>query len=392
MVVELDMRMDCSTRSRIRRRLLNWYERNRRDLPWRRRGSDGYAQLVAEFMLQQTQVATVVGYYQRFMDRFPTVQDLARSDLDRVLTLWSGLGYYSRARHLHAAARAIVSEHNGVVPRDTAALMKLPGIGRYTAGAIASVTYGTRAPVLDGNVIRVLMRLQALEEDARSPALRRRLWGLAEWLLPEAKCGQFNQALMELGATRCRPKRPECTGCPLRRDCRADALGMTDRIPRTAARAKVQSAEFVVVAVGRGRELFFVQRPLKGLWAGLWELPNEALRPGEPHSRALGRLRKRLPFRCCLRSSPIGVARRRLTHRRMTFYVFAGRLIPSPNGSAHPTSKPRRRVNTAQSNHRDRGVHRASGGLARWLAPADLGRHGISRASRAILELLPHPP
>lgn len=348
-------------RTSIATRLIRWYERHRRDLPWRRRGDDAYAQMVAELMLQQTQVATVIGYYERFMTRFPTAADLARADINDVLALWSGLGYYRRARHLHAAARKIVDEYGGEFPRDVATLMRLPGIGRYTAGAIASIAYDARAPLLDGNVMRVLMRLLAMDEDPRLPMVRAKLWEVAESLLPKTRCGDFNQGLMELGATLCRPVAPACVACPLRGDCAACRDGLTERIPRAVKRAAVRKAGFAVAALAHEDALLFVQRPMQGLWAGLWELPSEAVESGESPLDARKRLRSRLPAGCRLSSRIAGRVSRQLTHREVTFHVFKGVMA---NGGGREVAP------------------------ARWLQPSDLQSLGLSQACRAILDVL----
>ncbi|HOJ73504.1 MAG TPA: A/G-specific adenine glycosylase [Phycisphaerae bacterium] len=381
---------DSSSRSRIRRRLLAWYDGHKRDLPWRRRAGDAYAQMLAELMLQQTQVATVIGYYERFIARFPTVADLARADLDEVLALWSGLGYYSRARHLHAAARAIVEHHGGVVPSHVHQLMSLPGIGRYTAGAIASIAYGRRAAVLDGNVVRVLMRLLALEDDPKRPALREQLWSVAEQLLPRSRCGDFNQALMELGATVCRPGIPDCDECPLRADCRGHERGLVDRIPPPARRATVRSVEYVVAAIRHGGRMLFVQRPLTGLWAGLWELPSEPLAAGETAGDGLRRLRERLPPKCRIKDTEAGTATRQLTHRTVLFHVYEGRAASAalPATASYGVSTgPRTGKRSARTGPKSSGSASA-GPPARWLRPDELSQIGLSRAGLAVLQLL----
>jgi A/G-specific adenine glycosylase len=381
-----ESQFDTAARSRIRRRLLAWYAANRRDLPWRRRGSDAYAQMLAELMLQQTQVATVIGYYQRFLARFPTIGDLARADINDVLALWSGLGYYSRARHLHAAARMVVERHGGVVPSDVPTLMSMPGIGRYTAGAIASIAYGTRAAVLDGNVARVLTRLMAVRKDPKLPAVREALWEAAESLLPRTKCGEFNQALMELGATRCRSRIPACTECPLQRECRAHALGLTVRIPRAARRVKVKTVEHVVAAIRHDGRLLFSQRPPRGLWAGLWELPNEPLAPGESSAEGLRRLQTQLGSKCLIDgTAQVGTATRQLSHRRITFHLFEGRTTRGTlSGDRCPARLSGKAAGSAQ------GAIRPVASIPgfRWLSPEDLPLTGISRASLAILKLL----
>lgn len=339
--------------------LLRWYDRHKRDLPWRRREGDAYAQLVAEIMLQQTQVNTVVPYYLRFLERFPTVGALAAAGIDEVLPLWAGLGYYSRARNLHAAARQIVEAHGGELPRTVAGLMGLKGVGRYTAGAVGSIAYGLRAPVLDGNVGRVLMRLAGMEVDPKAPATRARLWELAEGVLPEKRCGDFNQALMELGATVCAPRGPNCLLCPLQALCRAHQDGKTERIPPAAKRTRVVAVEVVVAAVARGERMLFVQRPEKGLWAGLWELPSEPVGAGDTIGAARGRLRERLPRGVRLSGKAGGRIVRQLTHREVTFHVYRGKV---------------------------RGGADQGGQVTRWLTPKEAAALGISRACGAILE------
>lgn len=348
----------------IRRRLLGWYDQNKRDLPWRRRPGDGYAQLLAEVMLQQTQVATTTDYYIRFIKRFPTVETLAKASLDDVLTLWSGLGYYQRARNLHAAAQQIVAEHDGVVPNEVDALMTLPGIGRYTAGAIASVAYDVRAPILDGNVTRVLMRLWADRREPKQPSVVEKLWQGSEELLPRKRCGDFNQALMELGATVCSPRSPSCLACPIRNYCRAFSEDLTDRIPATAKRTKVAKATIVVAAIKHGDALLFVQRPKKGLWGGLWELPSEFVADGESIDQTRQRLRKRLPAKCRLYKKELGQVQRMLTHRKLTFHVYQGH-ISSPAI-----------------------VKKIADQTARWVTPANSKKLGISRACQAVLKLV----
>lgn len=349
-----------------RQRLLTWYRRDHRDLPWRRRPDDPYAQLVAELMLQQTQVATVVAYYQRFLERFPTVQVLATAPLDDVLALWSGLGYYRRARHLQEAARAVVEKWGGRFPDAVDSLMSLPGVGRYTAGAIASIVFGCRAPVLDGNVARVLTRWRGITQNPRSPEVQSALWALATDLLPRAgkACGDLNQALMELGATVCTPRAPGCLRCPLWADCRAHAEGTTDQIPAAGRRTKVQQVQAVVVAVQADGRLLFVQRPARGLWAGLWELPWEQIKATEDYSATLRRLKSRLPLGTRVRSTPLGHVDRLLSHRAITFHVYTAQCT-SPGTRPYRGTRP-----------------------SAWRDPTDLADQGISQACRAILDLL----
>jgi len=250
--------------------LLCWYDARRRDLPWRRT-ADPYRIWVSEVMLQQTRVETVIPYYEAFLARFPSLESLAAADVGEVLALWSGLGYYRRARQLHRAAQEAVS--SGGFPRASAQLRKLPGIGPYTAAAVASIAFGEVVPVLDGNVERLLCRRLALAEDAKKSGVRRRLEASAAKLLDPGRPGDSNQALMELGATVCVPRRPRCDACPLSRGCR----GRKDpeRYPAPRPRREVERLDWTVALVERrGRTLFFRRPEGMELMPGLWELPN----------------------------------------------------------------------------------------------------------------------
>ena len=208
----------------ISKPLLKWWDHDHADLPWRQT-RDPYAIWISEIMLQQTQIATVIAYYERWMARFPTVADLAEASLDNVLKLWEGLGYYSRARNLHSAAQMVVSDYNGRIPTTAAELMKLKGIGRYTAGAIASIAFDEPAPVLDGNVIRVFSRLTDLSDDVTKTKTKNHLWDLATKLVPQDRPGDYNQAVMELGQSICVPQNPKCLLCPLTSLCLARQRG-----------------------------------------------------------------------------------------------------------------------------------------------------------------------
>jgi A/G-specific adenine glycosylase len=276
-------------RRQVARRLLDWFGRHRRDLPWRR-DRDPYRIWVSEVMLQQTQVATVIPFFERFLAAFPTVADLAAADEQDVLRLWEGLGYYRRARDLHRTARRLVAEHGGRFPDDPAALSALPGMGRYTVGAVLSQAFDRRLPILEANSQRVLCRLFAVREDPTQGPSRRHLWGLAEALLPARRAGDFNQALMELGALVCTPAAPRCGDCPLARYCEANRLGLQDEIPVRPARPEVVAVQEAAVVVRRGAEVLLVQRPGTGRWANLWEFPHAPLQAGETHEAAARRL------------------------------------------------------------------------------------------------------
>ncbi|MBI2300781.1 MAG: A/G-specific adenine glycosylase [Armatimonadetes bacterium] len=258
--------------------LLEWYRRERRPLPWRGE-TDPYRIWVSEVMLQQTQVETVKPYYHRFLARFPKLADLARAELLDVLAIWQGLGYYRRARCLHAAAQRVVAEHGGELPREPAVLRRLPGVGEYTAAAVASLAYGVPVAVVDGNVERVVSRWLALPDDPSTGAGRRAVRALLAERLPAAAPGDFNQAMMELGAMICLPASPRCERCPVTAWCRAYAEGEPARYPvRTAAKAPRRRLHICAV-IRREGALLLAQRPAEGRWGGLWELPRVELAP-----------------------------------------------------------------------------------------------------------------
>lgn len=260
----------------LRRKLLAWYREHQRKMPWRTaRGEtpDAYHVLVSEAMLQQTQVATVIPYFNRFIKAFPTLYDLANADEQQVLTLWQGLGYYRRARHLHAAAKMIVGEFDGTLPRKVEQLRELPGVGAYTAGAVASIAHGTRAAVVDGNVERVLSRLLLIREPINAPATKKQVWSIAEPLVPKANPGDYNQAVMELGALVCTPKAPKCFICPVRTLCRAVQEADPQELPIKLAKKKPKEVTHIVIAAERNGRTLLEQRPSDGLWSKMWQLP-----------------------------------------------------------------------------------------------------------------------
>jgi A/G-specific adenine glycosylase len=273
----------------LQRRLLACYDARARTLPWRE-ADDPYRVWISEIMLQQTRVATVIPYYERWLTRFPTLATLADARLDDVLHAWQGLGYYSRARNLHAAARVVRERHGGSLPDDTALLRTLPGVGDYTAGAIASIAYGRRVAAVDGNVRRVLARVL----DEPSPATSR-LRGIAASLVPPDRPGDFNQALMELGATVCVPRAPRCGECPITRVCRAYARGTQHARPARKRSAAAPAFDIATAAVfDRAGRLLLVRRPARGLLAGLWGLPGEELRGGDDVATAARRAARRV--------------------------------------------------------------------------------------------------
>jgi A/G-specific adenine glycosylase len=280
-----DLDLDPSWVGFIREQLANWYQDTGRDLPWRQQ-TDPYRVLVAELMLVQTTVKAVVPYYERFLSQFPDVQTLARAAEDDVLRAWEGLGYYRRARQLHAAARKVVENHAGEFPRDLAALRSLPGVGRYVAGAVLSFAFNEPAPIVEANSQRVLARLLAWREDLRSSATGARLWKAAGRLVPDQGAGQFNQALMDLGAMVCTPRSPSCLICPLAARCGARQQGIQEAVPLVTPRpAPLAVAEACAVVV-RDDSLLLVRRCDGGLWARFWEFPTINLAGADPAGRA----------------------------------------------------------------------------------------------------------
>ncbi len=336
--------------SRVRA-IERWFGRSARDLPWRRRRT-GYAVLVAEIMLQQTQVARVVERYGAFLRRFPTVRALAAADEQEVLAAWQGLGYYRRARSLHAAARFVVSEHGGRMPRTIEGLRRLPGVGRYTAGAIASIVYGARTPIVDGNVQRVIARLDANDDPPADAATIAGTWRRAEELVAEATApGALNEGLMELGATVCTPMNPQCDACPVARWCAARRAGRQNSIPPPKPSPTVKRVHHHAVLVTRGERLYLEQRPARGLWSSLWQTPTIET----PRRLRLADLPVRLPVPVT-DIADVADFEYRTTHRRIRFYVFCAR------------SRARRGT---------------------WRRPDDVEDLPMSNAQRRVLALLP---
>ena len=278
--------------ARLAERLLRWYAHHRRTMPWRDH-PDPYAVWVSEIMLQQTRVDTVDAYFRRFYHAFPTVDALAAASIDDVLKQWQGLGYYSRARNLQKAAKQLVADHDSQLPADVDALLALPGIGRYTAGAIASMAFGQREPVVDGNVIRVLSRLFAIHDDPKRAAVGKQLWALAGALVPAAAPGDFNQALMDLGSTVCTPRNPTCGACPWTRFCQGRKTGAQNELPFSQPSKPLPHHTIVVGVIHRGRgqreRVLIDQRQPDQMLGGMWEFPGGKVEPGETHAGALAR-------------------------------------------------------------------------------------------------------
>jgi A/G-specific adenine glycosylase len=272
--------MDTRQKAAFRRTLLRWYRDNRRALPWRR-SRDPYRIWVSEVMLQQTRVETVIPYYRRFLARFPNLKKLSRARLNTVLKQWEGLGYYARARNLHAAARMVVREHRGRIPDDPAAFRRLPGVGDYIAGAVLSIAHDLPLSAVDGNVKRVLSRLFCCATPVNLPAAVKRYRRMADALLDARNPGDFNQAMMELGALTCTPRDPGCPRCPVRRFCKAFRSERVSRFPRRQATGAIPTRRVAVGVVFRGKRVLITRRATGGLLGGLWEFPGGKIRRGE---------------------------------------------------------------------------------------------------------------
>ncbi len=308
--------------------LITWYAQHGRSLPWRA-SIDPYAIWVSEIMLQQTRVDTVIPYYLRWMKRFPHIAVLSEAPEEEVLRQWEGLGYYSRARNMHQTARLILSEYGGKFPSEVRLLQSLPGIGRSTAGAIASIAFGQDEPVLDGNVRRVLARIFNVNQPARSREAQARFWELATRLIPHGKAGQFNQAMMDLGAAICTPRRPNCAACPLASQCEARQLGIQEALPVFAARAPLPHLTVTAGIIRRDGCLFLARRPSKGLLGGMWEFPGGKCEPGEDLSTCLQReLMEELGITVQV-GQAFGVYQHAYTHYRVTLHAFLCNLIDS---------------------------------------------------------------
>ena len=266
-------------------RLLDWYETRRRDLPWRR-NRDPYRVWVSEVMLQQTRVDTVVPYFERFLERFPDIESLARADTDEVLAQWSGLGYYRRARSLQAGAQRVLEAHDGRFPRTLASALEIPGIGPYSAAAILSIAYGEPHAVLDGNVERVVTRLERIAENPRKAAVRRRIVALLDQRIDRARPGDFNQAMMELGATVCRAPSPDCEECPVAAWCGARAHGDTENYPALPPRRKSVPLELETGLLKQGDRYLLERVDKLPFLEGLWLFPIEPIGRTETQKRA----------------------------------------------------------------------------------------------------------
>jgi A/G-specific adenine glycosylase len=346
----------------ITQKLLAWYDREKRSLPWRG-AADPYAVWVSEIMLQQTRVETVAPYFTRWMLRFPTLAALAAASQQEVLQLWEGLGYYSRGRNLHQAARLVMEQTNGCLPSTGAELRRLPGIGSYTAAAIASIAFGRDEAALDGNIRRVLARLFNLTALLRTPDFERKAISLAESLLPSGRAGDHNQAIMDLGATVCIPRAPACPRCPLTGFCQAFALGIQEERPLTIRKPAVPHHTVTAAVLRRDGAVLIARRPESGLLGGLWEFPGGKVEPGEELPACLQReIREELGMEIAV-GALIGVFRHAYTHFRITLHAFECRIV---SGSPQPLEASE----------------------LRWALPADLHQFPMGKIDRQIAKKL----
>lgn len=313
--------------------LLEWYQRHCRALPWRDRPTP-YRVWVSEVMLQQTQVATVEPYFARFMARFPTIDALAAAELESILQVWEGLGYYSRARNLHRAARMVANAMGGAIPDNEAELLKLPGIGAYTAPAIASIAFGQRVPVLDTNVARVCARIWAVDQPATTPRVRRDLHQRLRTAMAGHDPAAFNQAMMEIGALICTARNPACDRCPLSRHCRAHSQGCVDRLPVKAPRRTIPHRRHVGLALTNHGRLLLRRRPENEMLGGLWELPTVELAPDETPPAAANRAAATLGLAPATLNR-VGEVRHGYSHFKVTLELYtAERAEPTPDTDA----------------------------------------------------------
>ncbi|MCS7014391.1 MAG: A/G-specific adenine glycosylase [Chloroherpetonaceae bacterium] len=349
----------------ISKSLIDWFQRSKRDLPWRRT-KNPYHIWVSEVMLQQTQVATVIPYYHRFLERFPTIQALAEADSNELMKVWEGLGYYARARHLQAAARQILSEYGGQLPTTRAALRRLKGFGDYTSASVASLAFGEDCLALDGNALRVFSRLFGIREDIRQRATRLKIESLAQPLLPKGQAGIFNEAVMELGATVCTPKLPHCGHCPLQTACYAFQHRLTDTIPYKSSRSKAPHYHIAVGVVHRDGKVLIARRKAEGFLGNLWEFPGGKLQSGETLASCCQReIREETSLEVSV-GEKFAEVKHAYTHFKITLHAFHCTYL---SGEA-----------LARSSQE-----------VRWVSPDELRQYPFPKANQAVIDALLRP-
>jgi A/G-specific adenine glycosylase len=352
------------------KKLIFWFQKHQRDLPWRTRRTP-YSTWISEMMLQQTQVQQVEPYFRRFINRFPTLSSLAKASTQDILKAWEGMGYYNRAGNLHQAAKLIVSRLGGKIPADFQELIKLPGIGRSTAGAILSLAYGQPFPVLDGNIRRVLIRFFYITKDPQKTDTIHKLWTISQSIIPRRNPGLFNEALMELGALICRPKNPDCTSCPLKNGCQGFHSGRPASLPIKRPKKPIPHFDVTAAVIQNKKKILITQRPEKGLLGGLWEFPGGKKEPQESLEQCLKReIQEELNIEIKVQGRFIQV-RHAYTHFRITLHCFFCRKL---KGRITPI-----------------GIQDY-----RWVYPEELDRYPFPRADQKVIEYLtkqnPTPP
>jgi A/G-specific adenine glycosylase len=338
-------------KEKIQTRVLRWFKKKGRDLPWRKTRAP-YAVWVSEIMLQQTQVGTVIPYYQKFLRSFPTVHHLAKANLSKVLKIWEGLGYYSRARNLHRASQIVANHFGGRVPENLRDLLSLPGIGRSTAGAILSFAYNKEAPILDANVKRVLCRLFAISGNRRKGKTENLLWGISESLIPKGRSNPFNQALMDVGSMLCTPTDPQCSHCPFRNLCKGKSSGDPEKYPTKGPKKRIPHINAISAVIQRNGKVLLRRRPLKGLLGGLWEFPNWKSEGRKNRLWLTNRIRNEMGVSVNVKE-PIEAFHQTFSHFKLSLHVYhcpvlkgkgKGRWVPIKNLSILPMSKMHRRI------------------------------------------------
>lgn len=348
------------------KKLLAWYAKHKRDLPWRRT-REPYRIWLAEILLQQTRVEAVIPYYEKFLARFPDVFALANAPLDDVLKTWEGAGYYARARNLHRAAKIVANERAGKFPRTVKGLLELPGIGRYTAGAIASIAFNVNAPVVDGNVMRVLCRYFGIRDDPKTSATHEQLWDIATTLLPDGHAREFNQAVMELGATICLPKNPRCLLCPVQKDCVARQLGIQNQLPVKRANKELPHKMIAAGVIFKHGKILIQQRLSEGLLGGLWEFPGGKVEEGESLESCVAReVREELGIEIHVGKEIIAVDHA-YSHFSITLHAFHCEFVSG-----------RVKLSSAQK--------------WKWVKPSELEQYAFPAANRKIIQQLLVPP
>jgi A/G-specific adenine glycosylase len=357
-------RLTSPWKQRLRRRLLAWYARHARNLPWRET-RDPYHVWISEIMLQQTQVTTVESYFVRFVTTFPTLHDLAKANEEEVLRLWEGLGYYRRARQMHAAARTIVQDYNGRFPEDAATLSQLPGIGRYTAGAISSIAMGQREPILETNTIRLLSRLVGYREDPTKAAGQRLLWKTAAEILPRSGVADFNQALMELGSLICTPTAPGCNRCPVARLCWAQQAGQQHQIPPVKKKGPITQLHETAVVVNKNGTILMRRCAEGQRWARLWDFPRV-----EVHSSHQSAARRELAAK---------------VHQQTGIHIAPGNLLKTIH---HAVTRYRITLDCYQAAYVTGRVRGGQERPVRWIRQRDLEQLPLSATGRILVRMI----